>query len=78
VRCKLISLGFELEGAALCASGPLKLPAQLGPGAGSATEASCPAGKDSASFGATLRGDNQGDARSEHGTDYHSETQQTH
>jgi hypothetical protein len=77
VRCDLIVLSLELEGATFCASGALEFPAQFCPGAGSVTEASCTAGKDSASFGAALRGDNQGDARSEHRTYYHSETQQT-
>jgi hypothetical protein len=78
VSCKLIPFGFELEGAAFCASSALKLPAQFCPSACSAAEASGAAGQNSASFGAALGSDNQGDARSKHRTYYHSQTQQTH
>jgi hypothetical protein len=78
VSSKLIPLGFELEGTAFCAGGALELPAQLCPGPGSAAEASGAAGQDSAGLGSTLGCDNQSDSRSEHRTDYHSKTQQTH
>jgi hypothetical protein len=77
VRLDLMPFGFEFERTPFCASGALELPAEFCPCAGSATETSRPAGKDSAGLGSALGGHDQGDARSEHRTDYHSEAQQT-